>query len=121
MSTTPRALGRAKALTAGAMLVAAVATGGVAQHLADAQATTAAAGAASTGDSGTSPATSSDNGAATLAGTSSDDDDSSSSDDDSSSSSSSSSGTSGATSNGFSAPAPVAPAQAPAQSSTNGS
>ena len=41
MPSTPRALGRAKALTAGTMLVAAVATGGVAVHLADAETTTA--------------------------------------------------------------------------------
>ncbi len=115
MPTTPRAIGRAKALTAGSMLAAAVATGGVAVHLADAQTTTAAASPTVSEDSGT---------AAGSSGTTSDDtgtgsDDDSSSDDDSTSSSSS--GTSASTSNGFSQPGPVAPAQAPAQSSTNGS
>jgi hypothetical protein len=102
MPTTPRALGRAKAITTGAMLLATVATGGVALHLADARtSTTAAASTAGSDSSGTS----SDSAATTAPST----------DDDASS------GTSGTTSNGFSSFGPVSSGSGPAQSSTNGS
>lgn len=93
MTTTPRALARARALSVGTVLAATVVTGGVVVHLADAQ-----------------------NGTATAAGTTTD-----SSTSGTSSSTTSSNSSSSSSSNGFAASGTVSSGTGPVQSSTNGS